>query len=107
MRAAHVGEHVAPVIVVLNEIALRETNAIGLTAIRVDAVHRDRRDRVILGAAAQDAFHPARPAVNVVQGVRREGVRPGHLPGTCQVWFKAENCGMARPRRSSEESGKG
>ena len=59
VRAAHMREHVAPVIVVLDEIALREAHAVGLAAIGVDSVHRDGRDRVVLGATAQHTFDPA------------------------------------------------
>ena len=81
MRAAHVREHVAPVIVVLNEIALREADAVGLAAIGVDSVHRNGRNRVVLGAAAQHAFHPALTGSDLVQRVRREGVSPGCLSG--------------------------
>ena len=36
----HVGEDIAPVIVVLNEISLRKAHSKGLTGIDADAAHR-------------------------------------------------------------------
>ncbi len=72
-------------VVVLNEISLRETHAKGLPGIYVDAVYRYGGNGVILRPATQNALHPALTGRKVVQRIRRKSVRPAglprHLPG--------------------------
>jgi hypothetical protein len=63
-------EHVAPVVVVLDEIALRESDAVRLPAIGVDTVHRNGGHRVVFCAAAQNTLNAALPGGDLVQGVR-------------------------------------
>ena len=62
-------EHVAPVIIVLDEVTLSETNAVCRTAIRVDSIHRDARHRVILRAAAQHALNSALSSRHFIERV--------------------------------------
>ena len=88
MGAVHVREDIAPMIVVLNEISLREAHPVGLIGIHVDAIYRYGGNGVILGSGAEDALHPALADGEIVQRGGREGVRPGclprHLPGIVQ-----------------------
>jgi len=85
VRAFYMREHIAPVVVMLNEVALRESHTVSHSSIRVDSVHRDRGHSVVLGAAAQNAFNSADPGGELVQGCPRKRVRPRslsrYLPG--------------------------
>src|ERR1035437_4158647 len=76
---AHVREHVAPVIIVLDEVTLSEANAVCRTGIRVDSVHRDTVHRVILGSAAQHALNSALPSRHFIHRGWRESMCPGSL----------------------------
>src|SRR5438270_511581 len=81
-------EHIAPVIVMLNKIALGKADAVSLSAVSVDSVYRDRRYCIVLGPAAEHPFHSTQTCGEVIQGVGREGMRPrdlsGYLPGIVQ-----------------------
>ena len=69
MGAAYMREYVAPVIVVLDEVPLSEANAVCLTGIRVDSIHRDGGHGVILRAAAQHALNSALSSRHLIQRV--------------------------------------
>ena len=53
VRAFYMREHIAPVIVMLNKIALGKADAVSLSAVSVDSVYRDRRYCIVLGPAAE------------------------------------------------------
>ena len=59
MGASNMGEDIAPVIVMLDEITLGETNAIGHAAISIDSVHRNRGHCIVLGSTAQHTLYSA------------------------------------------------
>src|SRR5262249_43910468 len=85
----HVREHVTPVVVVLDEIALREVHAVGhSSAIHVDVSH-DIGNGVILRAGAQVALYAAHTERCIVQGSGREGVRPRALYSDLPGWAEA------------------
>ena len=72
MRTAHVRQHVTPVVVVLNEIALRKAHAVGHAAVYVDAVYAYIGNRVVLGPGAKDALNSALARRGLVDCGRRE-----------------------------------
>src|SRR5579871_6386015 len=77
--ATHMCEYVAPVVVVLDEIALGKTDAVRLAAVRVDSVHGNRWNCVVLGTASQNALYPVVSESRFIQRIRREGVNPRPL----------------------------
>src|SRR5437899_2161620 len=67
VSTADVGQHIAPVVVVLNEIPLCETHTKRLSSFGVDTLDRDRRNRVVLRSAAQYTLDPVRPEDSFVR----------------------------------------
>ena len=80
VRTADVGEHIAPVIVVLNKSALRKTDSI---AIRLPD-HRDRRHAEIAGLVVV-ALNPVGGEDRFVQPGGRKRVRPVALKGAFPI----------------------
>ena len=101
-------KHVAPVIVVLNEISLREAYAIRLPRIRVDAAHRNGWNGIVFGSAPQHTLHPALTSGKFVQRSGRKGVRPRglarDLPGIVQRGELRHGGGGAGQQKSPEKA---
>ncbi len=72
----------------LDEIPLSETNAVCLTPIGINPIHRNRGNGVILRATAQHTLNSALSASQLINRVWGEGVSPrgltGNLPGVVQ-----------------------
>src|SRR3954471_4036911 len=66
MGSSDVGEDIAPVVVVLDEITLRKANTIGLPSIRIDSIHRDRGHGVVLSSTAQHTLDSAYPGREII-----------------------------------------
>src|SRR5208282_581361 len=76
VRATHMRQNIAPVVVVLNEIALRETQAVA----EVLSGYADDRNGEVAGLV-QLALNAIPVKHYIIQGRRIEGVRPVHLEG--------------------------
>src|SRR5579864_3109018 len=66
VRASYMREDIAPVIVVLNEVALREADTVGLSGICVDPVYQYGRHGIVFRATSQNAFHSAQAGGEII-----------------------------------------
>ena len=98
MRAANVRQNIAPVVVMLNEIALREADTERLSRFRHHSGYVYGRDGVVLSAAPEDSLYPVRSEDCFVQRCWRKRVRPVRLERPLPVVVQR---GKSRNRRCS------
>ena len=85
VRAADMRQNISPVIVVLDEVSLREAHTESLTAFCIHSSDGDRGNRVVLRSATKNAFHPIRGKDDLVHGCGGEAVVPIQLERTLPV----------------------